>query len=77
MSKKDRFLKAEVSDPEAAVSQFTVKRIARANAWVILDPRGIEVYDGAPDGNDKEIIYHDPDEAQEACDRMNEGMSDD
>ena len=50
--------------------QYHAHQYAR-NSWEIVGPNGV-VYDNAPYGNDRPLIFHDEDEVTDRVKRMNE-----
>ena len=42
-----------------------------SDTFHVRDHYGIPLYDGAPDGKDKPLVFHDADTAQECADRLN------
>lgn len=59
------------------MARFYVISFARGRAFHVMDGQdGLPIYDGKPYGNDKPVIFHDEDAAQEVADRLNAGSSD-
>ena len=54
-------------------SKYHIKEFAR-NRWNVIAPDGIPVYDDAPYGNDKPLIFRDEDEALDYVDRCNQAL---
>lgn len=51
--------------------RFYLSWFSRCSARIIDGETGIPVYDNAPHGKDKPLIFHDEDKAQDVCDRLN------
>lgn len=50
---------------------YTAKEFRR-NRWHVIDPDGHPLYDDAPYGNDKPLVFWDEDDATECAKRFNE-----
>ena len=51
-------------------ARYYAKRFARG-AWHVIGPSGHPLYDNAPHGQDKPIVFHDEDAAVECASRCN------
>lgn len=49
---------------------YHVKQFARGR-WLVIGPSGIPIYDGAPHGKDRPIIFTDEDDAMTCAERCN------
>lgn len=50
--------------------RYYAKEYARGR-WHVIGPDGIPIYDGAPSGNDKPVIFRDEDAALACAERCN------
>lgn len=69
MSKKTE-RRAAVSSSERVRPRYYAKEYARGH-WHVIGPNGIPIYDGAPYGNDKPVVFRDEDAAIECAERCN------
>lgn len=53
------------------MSKYHVKQFARGH-WHVVNESGHPIYDGARDGNDAPVIFHDYDAACDCAERMNQ-----
>ena len=52
------------------MKRYYAKQYAR-NRWIVIGPDGMPLYDGAPFGKDRELIFRDEDAVMDYVERRN------
>jgi len=55
-------------------SPYYAAQCAR-NRWHVIAPDGIPIYDNAPHGQDRPVVFKDEDEAMDCAERLNQSLT--